>query len=171
MTASRSLTSSVSVAMTGWSALTAAKAAASTSQTTTFAPALAAATATARPMPLAPPVTTTTSPSASKRTIMARSAVRQHGDGVHLDQVFRRGELADLDHRGGRCDTGEILAANLMNDVEMLHVANVDINAADVIERAARLFHRRLHVVAHLARLDFDIAQAGDRAVRHARGH
>src|SRR3984885_11609354 len=58
-----------------------------------------------------------------------------------------------------------------MNDVEMLHIANVDIDAADVIEGTTRLLHRRFHILAHLARLDLDIAETGNRAVWHARRH
>ena len=53
----------------------------------------------------------------------------------------------------------------------MLHVAHVDIDAADVVHGAAGLFDRGLQILAHLTGLRFDIADAGNRSVRPARGH
>jgi hypothetical protein len=53
----------------------------------------------------------------------------------------------------------------------MLHVADVDVNAADVVHAAAGLLDRGLQIFADLAGLRFDIADARDRAIRPPRGH
>src|SRR5262249_9785019 len=56
--------------------------------------------------------------------------------------------------------------------IEVLHVADEDIDATDVVEVAAGLFDRGLYVLTDLARLRFNIANPGDGPVgapgRHA---
>ena len=58
-----------------------------------------------------------------------------------------------------------------MNQIEVFHVAHIDVDPADVVHGAAGLFDRGLDVVADLPRLRLDIADAGDGAVGAARGH
>ena len=53
----------------------------------------------------------------------------------------------------------------------MLHVADVNVDPANVVHAAAGLLDRRLEVLADLPRLRFDIADAGDAAVGAPRGH
>src|SRR5262245_47997601 len=53
----------------------------------------------------------------------------------------------------------------------MLHVAHVDVDSDDVVERAAGFLHRGLEVLAHLPGLRLDVADAGDAAVGAARRH
>src|SRR5262249_185789 len=65
----------------------------------------------------------------------------------------------------------EIFAAHLMDGFEVFHVADIDVDANDIVERAAGLFHRSLHILADLTRLNRNIAQARDGAVGHACGH
>src|SRR5581483_10018977 len=60
---------------------------------------------------------------------------RQHRDGVDLDQVVRRCHLCDLEHGGGRQRFLEVLRAYFVDRVKVLHVAHVDIDAADVVHR------------------------------------
>ena len=96
---------------------------------------------------------------------------RQDGDRVDLDQVVGRRHLADLHHRGGGRRRLEIFAPHFVDQVEVLHVADIDVDAADVVERAAGLLDGRLEVLADLPGLRFDVADAGDRAVGAARRH
>src|SRR5262249_40237935 len=58
-----------------------------------------------------------------------------------------------------------------VNDVEVLHVAHVNVDPADVVEGAAGLLDRGFEVLADLARLRLDVADTGDAAVGPARGH
>src|SRR5204863_4013604 len=58
-----------------------------------------------------------------------------------------------------------------MDSLELLHVADIDIDPADVVHRAARGFDRGFDVLADLPGLGLDIADSGDRAVGPARGH
>ena len=53
----------------------------------------------------------------------------------------------------------------------MLHIAHMDIDPADVGERAAGGLDRGFDVLADLASLRLDIADAGDAAVGAARHH
>src|SRR5262249_51291299 len=101
----------------------------------------------------------------------AKSRLRKHGYRIDLDQIFGRGHLRHLDHgRGGRGGP-EIFASYFMNQVEVLHVAHVNVDPADVVEGAAGLLDRGLEVLADLARLRLDVADTGDAAVGPARGH
>src|SRR5258706_4517248 len=95
----------------------------------------------------------------------------QNRDRADLDQVIRRGELAHLDHGRGWRGRLEILAAHLVDLVEVLHVAHIDVDAADVVQRAAGGLDRGFQVLAHLARLRLDVADAGDGPIRAPRGH
>ena len=45
-------------------------------------------------------------------------SIRNHRDGVDLDQVVRRHHLGDLDHGGGRQRRLEIFAAHFVNRLE-----------------------------------------------------
>src|SRR5262249_24954474 len=102
---------------------------------------------------------------------VAHPSVRDDGDGVDLDQILGRGHLADLDHGRCRRRRAEVLAPYFVDLLEMLHVADVDVDAADVVHAAGGLFDRRLQILAHLTGLRFDIADAGNRSVCPARGH
>src|SRR5215831_9719900 len=93
------------------------------------------------------------------------------GDGVDLDEIVGRGHLADLDHGGGWRRRAKIFAPHFVDLLEMLHVADVDVDAADVVHAAAGLLDRGLQILADLARLRFDVADAGDRAIGPPRGH
>jgi len=57
-----------------------------------------------------------------------------------------------------RVDAGagraEILAPHFVDLLEMLHVADIDVDAADIVHGAAGLFDRGLQILAHLC---FDI--------------
>ena len=97
--------------------------------------------------------------------------IRDHSDGVDLDQIVRRRHLADLDHGRGRRRRLEILAPHFVDLVEVLHVAHVDVDPADVVHGAAGLLDRGLEVLADLPRLRLDIADAGNRAVGPPRRH
>src|SRR5262245_60981227 len=97
-------------------------------------------------------------------SISSTPARWDHRDGVDLDQIVRGRHLGDLDHRGGGQRRLEVLGAHLMDGVEVLHVAHINVDAADVVERAAGAFDRRLHVLTHLARLLGDVADAGNAA-------
>src|SRR5262249_3450532 len=92
-------------------------------------------------------------------------------DGVDLDEIVGRGHLADLDHGGGGRGRAKIFAPHFVDVLEMLHVADVDVDAADVVHAAAGLLDRGLQILADLARLRFDVADAGDRAIGPPRGH
>src|SRR5262245_24278440 len=107
----------------------------------------------------------------SSKTQSRHALVGDHGDGVDLDQIVWRRHLADLDHGRGRCRRLEIFAPHFVDGVEVLHVAHVDIDPADVVHAAAGLLDRRLEVLADLPRLRFDIADAGDAAVGPPGGH
>src|SRR5258706_880234 len=65
------------------------------------------------------------------------------GDGVDLDQILGRSHLTDLDHGGGRSGRPKIFAPHFVDLLEMLHVADIDVDAADVVHAAARLLDRR----------------------------
>src|SRR4051794_5291503 len=97
--------------------------------------------------------------------------IRDHGDGVDLDEIVGRRHLADLDHGRRRCRRLEIFAPDFVDLVEMLHVADVDIDRADIVHRAAGLLDRGLEILADLPRLHLDIADAGNRAVGPPRRH
>src|SRR5262249_9401383 len=101
----------------------------------------------------------------------AKSGLRKYDYRIDFDEIFGRGHLRHLDHRRGRRGRPEILAPDFMNEVEVLHVAHVNVDPADVVEGAARLLDRRLQVLAHLARLRLDVADARDGAIGAARGH
>jgi hypothetical protein len=58
-----------------------------------------------------------------------------------------------------------------MDGRQVLHIAHVDIDAADIGERATSRFDSRLDVLANLARLRLDIANARDRSVWPLRDH
>src|SRR5690242_16181725 len=58
-----------------------------------------------------------------------------------------------------------------MDGRQVLHIAHVDIDAADIGERATSGFDSRLDVLANLARLRLDIANARDRSVGPLRDH
>src|SRR5215831_5582314 len=92
-------------------------------------------------------------------------------DGVDLDEIVGRGHLADLDHGGGRRGRAKIFAPHFVDLLEMLHVADVDVDAADVVHAAAGLFDRGLQILADLPGLRFDVADPRDRAIRPPRGH
>src|SRR5262249_51778826 len=94
-----------------------------------------------------------------------------HRHRAHLDQVFRRGHLANLDHGGGRCRRLEIIAPHFVDLIEVLHVANKNIDATDVVEAAAGLFDRGLYVLKDPARLRFDIANPGNGPIGAPRRH
>src|SRR5262245_11645977 len=98
-------------------------------------------------------------------SIGSRSLSRQHSDSVDLNQVVRRCHLADLDHRRSRQRRLEVLGTYLMDRVEVLHVADIDIDPADVVEGSARGLDGAFQVFADLSGLRGDIAQAGDAAV------
>src|SRR5580658_9776105 len=79
-------------------------------------------------------------------------ASRQNRDRADLDERLGRGHLADLDHGGGGRRRAEIFAAHFVDRVEVLHVADIDIDAADIVHGAAGLFDGGLQILAHLAR-------------------
>src|SRR4051794_38901693 len=97
--------------------------------------------------------------------------IRDHGDGVDLDEIVGRRHLADLDHGRRRRRRLEIFAPDFVDLVEMLHVAHVDIDPTDVVHGAAGLLDRGLEILAPLPRLHFDIADTGDRAIGPPRRH
>src|SRR5262249_6782538 len=108
----------------------------------------------------------------------ARSARRNdarligdHGTGVDLDEIVRRRHLANLDHGRGRRRRLEVFAPHFVDRIEVLHVAHVDVDPADVVHAAAGFLDRRLEVLADLPRLRFDITDARDAAVGPPRGH
>jgi len=90
---------------------------------------------------------------------------------VRAETIIRRGHLADLDHGRGRRNAGEILAADLMDGFEVLHVPHIDVDAADIVQRAAGFLDRRLEIFADLPGLLFDIADPGNGPVGPPRGH
>src|SRR5262249_7208157 len=95
-------------------------------------------------------------------------SVRDDGDGVDLDEIVGRGHLADLDHGGSRRRRPEIFAPHFVDLLEVLHVADVDVDPADVVHAAAGLLDRGLQVFADLAGLRSPVAAAlpsGRRAV------
>src|SRR5262249_4420780 len=65
----------------------------------------------------------------------------------------------------------EIFAPHFVDRVEVLHVAHIDVDAHDVVEGAAGLLDRGFQVLADLAGLRLDIADAGDAALGAARRH
>src|SRR5262245_7849221 len=78
------------------------------------------------------------------------ASLRNDGNGVDLDQIVRRGHLGDLDHGRGRQRRLEVLLAHVVDGLEVLHVAHIDIDPADMVEGAAGGLHRCLDVLAHL---------------------
>jgi hypothetical protein len=58
-----------------------------------------------------------------------------------------------------------------MNGLKVLHIADIHINPAYVVERATSGFNGRLYVLADLASLFSDISDAGNAAVGSARCH
>src|SRR5215831_12457352 len=99
------------------------------------------------------------------------ASIADDRDGVDLDEIVGRSHLADLDHGGGGRGRPEIFPPHFMNLLEMLHVADIDVDAADVVHGAARLLDRGLQIFADLPGLRFDVADAGDRPIRATRGH
>src|SRR3954471_10669791 len=97
--------------------------------------------------------------------------LRQNRDRVDLDEVVGMHHFRHLDHRGGGRRRLEVFAAHLVDRVEVLHVAYIYVDAADVVQAAAGRFHGALQVLAYLARLRLDVADAGDGPVGAARGH
>src|ERR1700751_3588478 len=73
------------------------------------------------------------------------------GDGADLDQIIGRRHLGDFNHGRGRQRRLEILCAHFVDGLELLHVADIDIDTADIVERAAGGFHGGFHVLADLA--------------------
>ena len=65
----------------------------------------------------------------------------------------------------------EILAPHFVDLLEVLHVAHVDVDPADVVHGAAGRLDGSLHVLADLMGLRLDVADAGDGAVRPPRRH
>src|SRR5262249_11002946 len=64
----------------------------------------------------------------------------------------------------------EIFPADLMDCVEVFHIADVDIDAADVVDGAAGGLDSGLEILADLAGLGFDVADTGNRSVGPSRG-
>ena len=58
-----------------------------------------------------------------------------------------------------------------MDAIEVLHVANVDIDPADIVHCPAGLLYSGFDVLADLSGLRLDIANAGNAAVGATRGH
>src|SRR4029453_18783117 len=92
-------------------------------------------------------------------------------DGVDLDEIVGPGHLADLDHSGSGRGRPKIFTPHFVDLLEVLHVADVDVDPADVVHAAAGLLARGLQVFADLAGLRFDVADARDRAIRLPRSH
>src|SRR5271166_447710 len=67
------------------------------------------------------------------------------GDSADLDQIIRRRHLGDFDHGRGRQRRLEILRSHFVDGFEVLHVADIDVDAADVVERAAGGLDRRFY--------------------------
>src|SRR6516162_6840924 len=97
--------------------------------------------------------------------------LRNYRNGVDLDEIVGRRHLRNLDHGGGRKRRLEIFPAHFVDGFEMLHVAHVDVHAADIIERSAGSLDRRLDVLADLPSLCGDVAYAGDASIGSPRGH
>src|SRR5438067_930655 len=98
-------------------------------------------------------------------------SIGKHCDRVDLDQIIGRGHLTDLDHGGSGRRRLEVFAPHIVDLLEMLHVAHVNVDPADVVHAAARLLDRRLEILADLARLRLDVADPGNGAVGAPRGH
>src|SRR5690242_4395182 len=64
------------------------------------------------------------------------SSFRHDGNRIDLDEVVGRHHLGHLDHCGGRQRRFEILTPDLVNRLEVLNVADVDVDPAHVVERA-----------------------------------
>src|SRR5262249_10883665 len=79
-----------------------------------------------------------------------RASLGDNRDGVDLDEIVGRRHLADLDHRRGRRRRTKIFAPHFVDLLEMLHVADVDVDPADVVHVAAGLLDRGLQILAHL---------------------
>src|SRR5687768_17141613 len=92
-------------------------------------------------------------------------------DCADLDEIVGRHQLGHLDHGRRRGRELEVLAAHLVDLVEVLDVAHVDVDAADVVHGAAGGLDRSLEVLAHLAGLPLDVADRSDGAVGAPRGH
>ena len=65
-------------------------------------------------------------------------SIGHNGNRADFDEILRRGHLRDFDHRRCRQWRLEILPAHFVYGIEMLHVANIDIDAADIGQSAAR---------------------------------
>jgi hypothetical protein len=65
----------------------------------------------------------------------------------------------------------EILRADIIDSVEVLHVADMHVDAANVVKRSARSFDRGFQVLANLPGLFGDIANAGNAAVEASGRH
>ena len=90
-------------------------------------------------------------------------------DGVDLDQRVLVRESLDLHHRGGgRLDRKEF-APDSVDVVEHRHVGDVDVDANQVREGATRRLDATLQVLADLARLRTDVADANQLTVGIAR--
>src|SRR5215211_6492827 len=96
---------------------------------------------------------------------------RDNRDRVDLDQVVRRCHLGHFNHGRSGQRRLEVFSSNLVDRLEVLHVADVNVDTTHVAERASGSFHRRLDILADLARLLRDVADTGDAAVRLARRH
>src|SRR5580658_3100008 len=94
-----------------------------------------------------------------------------HGYRVYFNQIVRRRHLADLDHGRSRRRRLEIFAPDFVDQLEVLHVAHIDIDPAYVVHGAAGLFDGGLDVFADLPRLRLDIADTGDGPIGTARRH
>src|SRR5262249_57969837 len=87
------------------------------------------------------------------------------------EQGVGRVHVGDLDHGRGGPGRLEVLPALFVDRVEVLHVAHVDVDAADVVHGAAGGLDGRLDVLAHLPGLLRDVADARDAAVGPPRRH
>src|SRR5690554_4257169 len=87
-------------------------------------------------MRITSPSTRPTRGAPSKFIVPIRMAltVRQHRDGADLDEIFGRHHLGHFHHGGGRDRRLEILGADLVDGREVLDVADIDVDADDVLE-------------------------------------
>src|SRR5476651_2380075 len=90
---------------------------------------------------------------------------RHDRDSADLDQVIGRGHLVDFHHCRSRQRWLEILRPHFVDSLKVLHVADVDVDATNVVESSARGFNGGLHVLANLPGLFGDISDAGNAAI------
>ena len=64
-----------------------------------------------------------------------------------------------------------MLTPHFVNLIEVLHVADIDIYATDVVHGTARVFDCGLDIFAQLSRLGLDIADAGNGTIYPTRSH